>query len=192
LKNRINGCILTIRHFGLIMKTARLPAIVFALLLTGYVVFLVCTTSLLPPQMATHFDASGRPNGWMSRSSAVDFQGVIGLILPLMIAAAFWAIKFAPTRGLNFPRRDFWFAPERRDETCAYLSRQGFWFASLLVGLQALVWCQLIASNRMSVPHLPTFGFLTVMVVFGVSMIVWVMRLFHHFSKPPSAAEPAS
>jgi hypothetical protein len=165
------------------MKTSRIPAIVFALLLTGYVVFLCCTVSLLPQRMATHFDASGHPNGWMSRSSAVVFQGVIGLILPLIIAAAFCTLKFVPTRGINFPHRDFWFAPERRGETCTYLSRQGLWLANLLVALQGMVWYQLIESNAKSIPQLSSSGFLVTLGVFGAVMIVWVMRLFSHFRK---------
>jgi serine/threonine-protein kinase len=140
------------------MKTSRIPAIVFALLLIGYVIFLVCTVSLLPQRMATHFDAGGHPNGWMSRSSAVVFQGVIGLILPLVIAAAFCLLRFVPTRGINFPNRDFWFAPERRSETCTYLSRHGLWLASLLVVLQGMVWYQLIEANAKSIPQLSSSG----------------------------------
>jgi len=165
------------------MKTLRVPAIVFGLLLIGYIVFLVCTVSLLPQRMATHFDASCHPNGWMSRSSAVVFQGVIGLILPLIIAVAFCALRFVPTRGINFPNRDFWFAPERRSETCAYLSRHGLLLASLLVLLQGVVWYQLIEANAKSIPQLSSSGFLVVLGVFGVAMIAWVMRLFSHFRK---------
>jgi len=149
----------------------------------GSVVFMGCTVSLLPQRMATHFDGSGQPNGWMSRSSAVVFQGVIGLILPLIIAVAFFTLKFVPKRGINFPNRDFWFAPERRSETCTYLSRQGLWLASLLVLLSGMVWYQLIESNLKSIPQLSSSGFLVTLGVFGAAMIVWVMRLFSHFRK---------
>ena len=163
--------------------TARIPAIVFILLLTGYVVFLACTIALLPQRMATHFDASGRPNGWMSRSSAVALQGVVGLIVPLIVAAGFFTVRFVPPQRINVPHRDFWFAPERREQTCTYLSRQGFWLASLLVMLQGLVWYQLVESNARNVPQLSSSGFLGLIGVFGVAMIVWVMSLFRHFAK---------
>lgn len=165
------------------MKTSRIPAIVFGLLLIGYVIFLVCTVMLLPERMATHFDASGRPNGWMSRSSAVIFQGIIGLALPLIVAAVFGILKFVPVRAINFPNRDFWFAPERRSETCAYLSRHGLWLASLLVLFQSMIWYQLIESNARSIPHLSSSGFLATLGVFGAALIVWAMRLFSHFRK---------
>jgi len=165
------------------VKTSRLPAIVFGLLLLGYVAFLACTISLLPEHMATHFGANGHPNGWMSRSSAVIFQGVIGLILPLIIAVAFFAIRFASPEKIRVPRRDFWFAPERRTETCTYLLRQGFWLASLLVLFQGAVWYQLIQANARSIPHLSSSSFLVAIGIFGAAMIAWVMSFFRHFTK---------
>lgn len=165
------------------MKTSRIPAIVFGWLLLGYIVFLVCTVSLLPQHIATHFDASGHPNGWMSRSSAVVFQGVIGLILPLIIAMGFFMVQFVSPDQIRLPRREFWFAPERRSETCAYLSRQGFLMASLLVLLQWAVWYQLIEANAKSFPQLSSSGFLVVLGIFGVAMIAWVMSFFRHFSR---------
>jgi uncharacterized membrane protein len=165
------------------MKTTRIPAIVFSLLLLGYLIFLVCTVALLPQRMATHFDINGQPNGWMTRSSAVMFQGMIGLLLPLIIVGIFFVIRFAPTRLINLPRRDFWLAPERRGETCDYLSRQGFWLASLLVALQGMVWYQLIESNSTSIPHLSSSVFLVTLAVFVAAIIVWVLRLIRHFGK---------
>jgi uncharacterized membrane protein len=157
--------------------------LVLTLLLIGYVAFLVCTVSLLPQHMATHFDASGHPNGWMSRSSAVVFQGVVGLILPLIITVVFCTLKYVPPEKINVPRRDFWFGPEHREETCAYLSRKGLCLASLLVGLQAMVWYQLIESNSTSIPHLSSSQFLVTLAVFGLAMIIWVITLFRHFAK---------
>lgn len=164
------------------MKKIRIPAIIFGLVLIGYAIFLQRTTSLLPPRMATHFDASGQPNGWMNRSSAVIFQGVIGLMLPLFIALIFCIIGFLPMRMINFPNRDFWFASERREETSSYLSRQGLWLASLLVLLQGLVWYQLIEANVESMPHLSASVFFSIFAVYGVAMIIWVIKVFRHFA----------
>lgn len=165
------------------MKSSCFAALIFGLLLLSYFIFLACTVSLLPQQMATHFDASGHPNGWMSRSSAVAFQGVIGVIPPLIISTGFFVVRFAPPEQIRVPGRDFWFAPERRAETCAYLSRQGFWLASMLVLLQALVWYQLIEANAKSIPQLSSLEFLVVLGIFGAAIIVWVLSLFHHFAR---------
>jgi uncharacterized membrane protein len=168
---------------GTTAKMVRNPAIIFALLLIGYVVFISCTVPLLPEQVASHFDINGRPNGWMSRSSAAIFQVVVGLVLPLVIVAGFGAARFVSAEKINMPRKDFWFAPERREETCAYLLRQGLWLANMEIGLQCAVWYQLVESNDMKMPQLSSFGFLATLGVFGIAMIVWVLNLFRHFGK---------
>lgn len=169
---------------GRAVKTAFVPALVFALMIIGNVIFLGGTVALLPQRMATHFDANGQPNGWMNRFAAVFFQGAIGLITPLIIAAAFCAVKFVSPEKLKIPHRDFWFAPGRRTETCTYLSRQGLWLASLMVALQSMVWYELIESNSAKIPQLSSVEFLTVLGVFGLAMIAWVLRLFRHFARP--------
>jgi hypothetical protein len=108
---------------------------------------------------------------------------VVGLILPLIIVGVLYTVRFLPTQLINLPRRDFWLAPERRDETCLYLARQGFWLASLLVLLQGMVWYQLIESNSRSVPQLSSSGFLVTLGAFGVALIFWLIRLFRHFAR---------
>lgn len=168
---------------GMTTKMVRHPAIIFVLLLIGYVIFISCTVPLLPQRVASHFDIHGQPNGWMSRSSAAILQGVVGLALPLIIVAGFGAARFASAQKINMPRKDFWFAPERREETCAYLLRQGLWLASMEVGLQCAVWYQLVESNDMKMPQLSTFGFLATLGIFGIAMIIWFLNLFRHFAK---------
>ena len=165
------------------MKGARIPAIVFVFILIGYVVFLSFTVPMLPARVASHFDAAGQANGWMNRTSAAVLQGIVGLVLPLIVAAAFCSLRFVPTQGINMPHREYWLALERRSETLAYLARQGLWLASLLVCVEAMVWYQLIESNSKRVPQLSTLQFMATLGIFGAAMIIWVIRLFRHFAK---------
>ena len=165
------------------MKTSWLSAVVFTIVLVGYFAFLDCTYSVMPPRMATHFDAQGQANGWMNRSSAVIFQGVIGLIVPGVLLAVIFMLRFAPQKQINMPRADFWFGPEHRRETCAYIMRQGFWLASMLVLFQYAIWYELIQSNSEKIPQLSLTVFLSVIGVFAVALVAWVMNLFRHFRK---------
>ena len=52
----------------------RLPCVLFALLLAGAAIFLLTTVDRLPEIVATHFDGSGRPNGWMTRRGYLWFS----------------------------------------------------------------------------------------------------------------------
>src|SRR6266540_6347138 len=46
----------------------------------------------LPARMATHFNAAGQPNGWMSREVAVEFGVGIMAFLLLIFTPILWAI----------------------------------------------------------------------------------------------------
>ncbi|MCD6370112.1 MAG: SdpI family protein [Thermoplasmata archaeon] len=59
--------------------------------LIAYVIFLavmIITCPELPSVVATHFDAGGNPNGWLSREELLLFNSLIG-VLPLGIAYLF-------------------------------------------------------------------------------------------------------
>lgn len=51
----------------------RASCLILAAVLAGTAAFLVATVDRLPEVVATHFDASGRPNGWMTRGGYLAF-----------------------------------------------------------------------------------------------------------------------
>ena len=64
------------------MKTLRAPALVLGLLYLCFFGYLAVSSSQLPKRVATHVDARGRPNGWMSRAAHLRFMIVFGLSFP--------------------------------------------------------------------------------------------------------------
>jgi uncharacterized membrane protein len=85
---------------------------------------------LLPGRVASHFGASGLPDAWSSREAFIRMY----LIVMALIVAAFPGIGFllrkTPTSLINLPNKDYWLAPERREETIEYLANQFLWFGS--------------------------------------------------------------
>lgn len=108
-----------------------------AIAVFGYAAFLVgmaVTYRQLPERMASHFNASGVANDWMSRDGYVWFMVGIVTFVSLTMLAAFGSVRFLPNAVINIPRRDYWLAPERRDETARTLMR----FGLLMVGFESL------------------------------------------------------
>ena len=108
-----------------------------AVALLGYAAFLVgmvATYARLPERMASHFGADGVANGWMTRDGYFWFMVGIVTFVSLTMLAAFGSIRFLPNSLINIPRRDYWLAPERRDETAGALMRYGLW----MIGLNSL------------------------------------------------------
>ena len=108
-----------------------------AVALFGYAAFLigmVATYARLPERMASHFGANGVANGWMTRDGYFWFMVGIVTFVSLTMLAAFGSIRFLPNSLINIPRRDYWLASERRDETAGAMMRYGLW----MIGLNSL------------------------------------------------------
>ena len=125
------------------MKTSRTPTLVLGLLYLCFLGYLAFSSGQLPDRVATHFDGSGQPNGWMSRSTHLLFTLALGFGVPLFVVAILFVVRFLPDSLINIPHRDYWLAAERRAETFAWLFRHSLWFAcigvSFITGVQYLI-----------------------------------------------------
>jgi uncharacterized membrane protein len=149
-----------------------------------FLLFLFLSAGELPARVATHFDISGRPDGWMSRTTAVVFSAVVGSLLSMFLMGLFFSLRFFPDRAFNLPRRDYWLAPERRAATFAYLFRQSFWLSSMMIAFLAGLQIAIIQANRPgAAPHLSMMLTLAVAGCLIAGHVVWIVGLFRHFMK---------
>src|SRR5687768_4726464 len=91
--------------------------------------------SALPEKMASHFNAAGEVDGWMSKSSFFIFEGGILLLILAEFTLIPFLIKILPDSLINLPNKDFWLAKERREETFAAIRDYFEWFSILLLAL---------------------------------------------------------
>jgi uncharacterized membrane protein len=156
---------------------------VFIALLALAILFVISTVSQLPPMVASHFDAAGQANAFMSRSGYTRFVLCLALGLPLAIVAILTAV-YSRASDLKLPNRDYWMAPQRIDRTRAFLVAHGVWFGSLLVILACFVhWLELTA-NRAQPPHLSNSMFAAVMMAFLLATTAWIAVLMVTFRRP--------
>ncbi len=165
------------------MTNINRPWFIFGCLLILATIFILFTSQALPERLASHFTASGRPNGFMPRSGYVLFMLGFGVGLPLMmtILQAF-TIRNSPNR-INLPNRAYWLAPERREETIAFLVNHMVWFGSLLVIFLCFVHWLVVVANSVQPPHLSPVAIITGLVVFIGSTIAWTSALFARFQR---------
>ena len=156
---------------------------VFIVLLLFATLFVAGTASELPLTVASHFDAAGHPNGFMSRSGYVRFVLCAAVGLPVIVVAILTAV-YSRATDLKLPNREYWLAPQRLDETRAFLVAHGVWFGSLLVILGCLVHWLELAANRQQPPHLPNSSFAAVLIAFLVAILAWLAVLMFGFRRP--------
>ena len=88
---------------------------VFFVLAIGLIAVVLATLGRLPPVVASHFDAAGRPNGWSSRPVYVLLLIAIGFVLPLGVTGLIHGLT---RRGPGGWGASWWAPCELRRRTC--------------------------------------------------------------------------
>ena len=92
---------------------------------------------LLPERVASHFGPGGTPNGWMSGGSFVTINLAIVAFVAVSLYSVSVRMRKLDPAAIKLPNKDYWLAPERREESAEFLSGYFLWFgtATLLLML---------------------------------------------------------
>ncbi len=108
------------------------------------IVLLICVFeiarlwAITPPRMAAHFDIQGNADRFVSKPEFFGFQ--IQTMLVTIIVSLLPQVLFLilPVNLINMPNREYWLAPEQREETLGRLSSFGaMLFGVILLTIQA-------------------------------------------------------
>jgi uncharacterized membrane protein len=169
---------------GKLMRSGHPQTILLAFLYACFLAFWAWSGPELPDRVATHFDFSGQPNGWMSRSASQQSMLAFGLIFPFFVVGICFMVRFLPASLINVPNREYWLAPERREETQSYLFWHSIWFACLTVCFVASLQYSILRANQQTPPHMDSSFLLGSTGLFLGGTAVWVLVLFRHFRRP--------
>ena len=157
-------------------------------LFAGFVTSVAWAASMLPANVATHFNAMGVPDGWMSRSIHLATISAFGVLFPGFLIGVCWSVRFMPTSLVNIPHREYWLSSEHRGESARFLFRHSLWLGCLSLGFVTGLNVLIVISNLSQPVHLPfVWGILTVGLFIG-GVAVWVILLYRRFRLPDSCA----
>jgi hypothetical protein len=139
----------------------RIPWIIFGLMLLFAILYVTRTVGDLPPLVASHFDAGGRPNAYMTRSLYTKFALGMSVGLPIAMVALL-TVVYSNAKDMKLPNRDYWLAPERIAQTH---------------------WLEL-GAHRSAPPHLSNQLIGAGLIVFLLITIGWIVALLSAFRRP--------
>ncbi len=151
------------------------------------IAFALSSASNLPPTVATHFSRPGHPDRWMSASGYVRFMIAFGVGLPLFMVAVFYALRWIPPSLINLPRKDFWLAEERLQETRRYFFRRGLWLGCMMLLLMIGLHYTIVRANQITPPQLAPQHAFGLMIIFLVALAFWLVTFLRHFARPGSS-----
>jgi len=164
----------------------RIPRFLYALLFLACLLMMADYYPQMPQRMASHFAADGRVNGWQSRDAffvlmllVTSTSAIVGFLAPRQIAAR-------SNARINLPHRDYWLAPERREQTMRFISTTMAWFACgilfvLISGTFLALQANLAPEHRFN-----SEAMLVVLGGFLIGMLGLLVRLVRHFRNIPS------
>jgi Protein of unknown function (DUF1648) len=166
------------------MQESRLPKSVFVVLATAAAIHFFYLYAQLPEVVASHFDAHGRPNGWQTKPiffaffvGAIATATFIGFGVPRIIESM-------PIALINLPNKQYWFSPERRPKTLAFLSSHLAWLGCVVLLVEIFAFEFSVRANFRPDRRFDTASLTYVLAAMGVFLIIWTARLLARFGKP--------
>jgi len=163
-----------------------MPCVLFVLLLIGWTGFLVATVGAFPDHVASHFGWAGQADAWMTREGYLTWMLAFGVVFPVLVTAMVGLLPRAwpGLAFVNLPNRDYWFAPERRADSLAYLGRHACWLGCLIVLMIAGVHALILRAHEAAPPTLPLAPFVALLIGFLVGVGAWILVLYRRFHRP--------
>lgn len=99
-----------------------LPPILFLLLALAVIAQAFWQHARLPERVATHFNAAGQADGWMTRDNQTKAHVGLVLFIAILLEGLARLSPRLPDGLVNLPHRDYWLAAERRTATYAWIA----------------------------------------------------------------------
>jgi uncharacterized membrane protein len=165
------------------IRSLKLPFLTFVLLALLQAVW---HHAHLPARVATHFDAHGHANGWMSRNTHFLFQAGLAIFLGVLFGSIPRLIRRLPDSLINIPHREYWLARERRAATLAWIGNAGYVLGCVVLAFFMLVFQQVFVANTSGPLELKLMPLVIGQFVFVVVLIVLLMSRFQRPPAPPA------
>lgn len=120
-----------------------------------YAASILAGIRLLPDTVPSHFDFSGQPDSWSSRSSFLVALGAIGVGVAAIFGAISLLLDRLPMSLLNIPNKQWWTATEERTARLKQMIVADSYFlgTATMLMLSGLLWLTIRAA-RLPEPHL--------------------------------------
>ena len=166
------------------MSGTRIPRGLFFAIVLAAIAQCVHDFPLLPDRLASHFAASGMPNGWMTKSQFFFTFAIV--LLPALFVEFLLSYGIAKKSDakLRLPNKEYWLAPERRAETFAYFDSFFAWYGCAFLFVEVFAMGLAMRANFDTPPQLPTGPIVSVIAGFVPYNVVAVLAMLRRFSNP--------
>jgi hypothetical protein len=139
----------------------------------------------MPELLASHFGASGTPDGFLSRGVAFGFHLALLVILVVLFVVLPAVVTRLDPRRIHLPHREYWLSPERRAETLAAIRERLECMGCATMAFLLVVMELTFRANLHPPPRLPMEAFWACLGCFLVFWVLWMAMFVRRFAAPP-------
>ncbi len=151
------------------------------ILMAGAIYFVITTSTNLPLQMASHFNAEGIADGFMSQEGYTNTMLALIVLVPGLLALTPLGMRKLPANLINIPHNEYWLTLERRELTFQTLHRfMSVMACFLLLFLSYVHWLVILANERQP-PAMSVLNIVLGMIVFLFLIGIWSLLLHRQF-----------
>jgi len=134
-------------------------------------IFVFLLGSQLPDTVASHFSASGKPDGSASREFFVVGMAVLNGAVPVLM---WWLQDRAIRQGkARVPNRDFWFSAERRQAAVGWLRGHAAVFSVATTVFLSFVFWLVVRANTKEPAELEVSLLWPVLAAYIAGAVAW-------------------
>lgn len=137
----------------------------------------------LPEQVPSHFDGNGQVDGHMNRVAFCSTMGLMNLVFLIGFPLLGLLTKYIPDSLVNMPNKDYWLAPNRRDNSMRtmtdFLTAIGWMTSWLFIGIFQMSALVAVKARETINPE-----FYLVMGIYLVVIVAMVVFLHFKFRIP--------
>jgi hypothetical protein len=120
----------------------------------------------------------------MSRRSYLLFMALMMFGVPLLVVELNIVLpRFVP-RLIRIPARDYWLAPERRDETLASIATSGAFIACLITAFIIALHLLVVEANGHTPARIDSEALWMLIGSFVIATLVWQFFRWRRFRRP--------
>jgi len=139
----------------------------------------------IPEILGSHFARGGFVNGWQTKAAFFSTELAM-IVLATVVAFGIPSIVAAvPVSLINLPHKEYWLAPERRENTLAYIRVWSAWFGCGLLAFLLFVMELAFRANLHTPPQFNNAAFVPALLAFVAFDTMLVLCLILHFARTP-------
>jgi len=138
----------------------------------------------LPDTLAVHFGVGGQPDSWSAKGTFVATYAGIEAIFVVLALGSVFLIRKVPPSMFSLPNKDYWFAPERKEQALDNLATRVAWFEIVTLAFLIAIAQIIFNANLGGAAPALSNDFWIVFVGF-IAVIGWLsVRLWRSFGRP--------